>query len=46
MFQNAVACHEKIESLTPRVRDLVWLLGGPVPEGEDREAARRNILQQ
>ena len=45
-FQNAMACHQKIESLTPRVQQLAKLLGGPVPKGENKEEERRNILGQ
>jgi hypothetical protein len=43
--QNAVECHKKIETLTPRVQELARLLGGPVPESDDNEAGRRSILE-
>lgn len=43
-FQGAIACHQTIESLTPRVQELARLLGGPVPDGEDKENERRSIL--
>ena len=41
-----MACRQTIESLMPRVEKLAESLSAPVPEGEDKEEERRDILKR
>ena len=42
--QNAVLCHQRIESLAPNVQELAQLLGSPASGDKDKEQERRNTL--
>ena len=44
--QNAVVCHQRIESLAPDVQELVQLLGSPASGNRDKEQERRNTLEK